>query len=183
MSRSIPAQLLTALTQDAIEPYHAVEMQFDSGTIRLWTGYGERIIESNTYYGAGQLLAISGIEEVGDLSAKGISITLTGIDTTIVSLALQEPYQGRPCRVLFGETSVTQVVEVFAGLMDVMTHEKGPDTVTLSLSVESKLVALQRANTRRYTQQNHIARNPGDNFFSAVASLQDKEIQWGTGKA
>lgn len=183
MSRSIPAALLTALNQPSIQPYHAVELTFDSGTIRLWTGYGERIIEGNTYYGAANLLAISGIEEVGDLSAKGISITLTGIDSTIVSLALQEPYQGRPCRVLFGEMSVSTVVEVFAGLMDVMTHERGPETVTLSLTVESKLVTLQRANVRRYTQENHIARNPGDNFFSAVASLQDKEIQWGTGKA
>lgn len=182
MSRSIPSTLLTALTQPSIQPYHAIELIFDSGTIRLWTGYGERTIQDQTYYGAGQLLAITGIEEVGDLSAKGISITLTGIDTTIVSLALQEPYQDRPCRVLFGEISVVAVVEVFSGLMDVMTHEKGPETVTLSLTVESKLVALQRPNVRRYTQENHIARHAGDDFFSAVASLQDKEIKWGTGK-
>lgn len=106
MSRSIPAELLTALTQGAIEPYYAVELLFDAGAVRLWTGYGDKVIDGETYIGSGALLQISGLEEVADLSAKGASITLSGISSSIMSLALQEPYQGRTGRILFGDRNV-----------------------------------------------------------------------------
>ena len=40
MSRTIPSALLTALSQPEVKPYLAVEFDFDSSPIRLWTGYG-----------------------------------------------------------------------------------------------------------------------------------------------
>ncbi len=179
MTRSIPAALVTALTQDAIQPFHAVEMNFDAGSVRLWTGYGNRTIEGNTYIGVGTLMGIAGIEEASDMSAKGITISLAASDPSIISLALTEPYQGRTARVLFGEFSVTDVVEVFGGLMDVMSTEESAENVMLTLTIESKLVALQRSKVRRYTSANHKARHSGDTFFDFVSSLQDKEILWG----
>jgi hypothetical protein len=111
MSRSIPAELLTALTQDAIEPFYAVELLFDGGAIRLWTGYGDKTIDGETYLGTSALLQISGLEEVADLSAKGASVTLSGISSSIMSLALQEPYQGRTARILFGARNVADFVQ------------------------------------------------------------------------
>jgi hypothetical protein len=76
MSRTVPAALLTALAQPEVQPFYAVEMAFDSGTVRLWTGYGDRTINSETYVGAGSLLNIQGLGEVADLSAKAITISL-----------------------------------------------------------------------------------------------------------
>ena len=179
MSRTIPAAILTALSQESVEPFYAVELKFSAGTVRFWTGYGDRTIDGQTYTGTGNLLNISGIEEVADLSAKGITLTLSGIDTALVSLALQEPYQGREARVLFGVVGVSDYVEVFAGLMDVMTIQEDGTTATIELTVESKLVSLQRPNMRRYTSESHKARYPGDTFFDFVEQLQDKEIAWG----
>ena len=61
MSRTVPAAILSALQGASVEPFYAVEAQFTGGTVRLWTGYGDRTIESNTYTGAGSLLSsISG---------------------------------------------------------------------------------------------------------------------------
>jgi hypothetical protein len=102
MSRTVPAALLTTLAQPEVQPFYAVEMLFDSGAVRLWTGYGDRTINSETYVGAGTLLNIEGLAEVADLSAKAITISLSGIAGELVSLALQEPYQRRVCRVYFG---------------------------------------------------------------------------------
>mgnify|MGYP003645835574 CR=1 FL=1 len=154
-------------------------MNFDGGGVRFWTGYGDRTIDGETYTGTGSLLDVSGIEEVGDLSAKGANVSLSGIDASIVSLALSEPYQGRTARILFGVVDVADFVEVFAGLMDVMTINHSGESVTVALSIESKLVTLQRANIRRYTQANHTLRHPGDDFFSNVTSISDKELVWG----
>ena len=66
--------------------------------------------------------------------------------------------------------------------MDVMTIEDAGDTANISLSAESRLIDLERARVRRYTnndQQNQFA---GDTSLRFVADLQDKEIAWGSGK-
>lgn len=179
MSRSIPSAIVTALAQEQVTPFYAVEMNFDSGSIRLWTGYGERTIDGQTYIGTGTLLDISGVEEVSDLSAKGVTVTLSGIPSSVISLALQESYQGRTARVLFGVADVADHVEVFSGLMDVMTIQDSGDSVTVQLTIESKLVTLQRANVRRYTSANHKLRHPNDTFFDFVTDIADKELVWG----
>ncbi len=99
MSRTVPAALLTALGQPEVQPFYGVEMLFGSGAVRLWTGYGDRTLGSETYVGAGTLLNIQGLAEVADLSAKSITISLSGVAASLVSLALQEPDQRRKGRV------------------------------------------------------------------------------------
>lgn len=179
MSRTLPAGMAAALAGESVTLFYAVELLFDSGAIRVWTGFGDKTINSETYTGAGYLLNIDGIAEVADLSAKGITLTLSGVDVSLVSLALQEPYQGRSARVLFGVNGVNDFVEVFAGLMDVMVFQEDGTRATIELTVESKLVTLQRPNIRRYTSESQKLRYPTDTFFDYVEQLQDKEIAWG----
>lgn len=183
MARSIPTGLLTALTQTAIQPYYAVEMLFDTAPLRFWSGLGERTIEGNTYIGAGSLMRISELEEIGDLSAKSATISFSGIPTELVSLALVEPYQRRVCRVLLGEVSTSAAIEMFSGKMNTMTIEDAPDSAVIQLTIESRLVELGRSKPRRYNHESHIARYPGDTFFSYVADLQDKQVPWGRKQA
>ena len=196
MSRTVPASLLTALAQPEVQPFYAVELLFDDSddtrydeggysgenAIRLWTGFGDKTVNVETYTGSGNLLGISGLEEANDLSAKNITLTLTGIASSIVSLALSEPYQRRLCRVYFG-TDDTTAIEVFSGFMNTMSIEDSGETSTITLTVESKLVRLEKASNRRYTHENHVSRHAGDTFFSYVADLQDRDVVWGREKA
>lgn len=179
MARSVPAAILTALAQPTVSPFYAVEMSFDSGSIRLWTGYADRIIDGNTYVGIGTLMSISGLDEVSDLSAKQATIILDGISSSIIALALAEPYQRRSCRILWGVTDVNDFVEVFGGYMNTMSIEDSGETSTIALVVDSKLVELNRTRPRRYTHESQKSRYPTDTFFSFVADLQDKQIPWG----
>jgi hypothetical protein len=183
MTKNISAALVNALAADGAQPFYAVEMLFDSAAIRLWTGIGTRTIDGQTYTGSGTLLGISDLEESANLSANGATVTLSGISASIISLALIEPYQGRRARILMGEatldSSTTNFAEVFSGYMDVMNITHSADSVRVQLTIESKLIALQRANVRRYTSENHKLRHPTDTFFDWVVSLQDKEIAWG----
>lgn len=179
MSRSIPAAILTALAQPEVYPFYAVEMLFDSGAVRLWTGYDDRTIDGQIYVGTGSLLTISGLDEVNNLSAKQATITMAGLSSTIVSLSLAEPYQRRACRILWGVTNVDDFVEVFGGYMNTMAIEDDANTSTVTLVVDSKLVELNRPRVRRYTHESQQSRYPGDTFFSFVADLQDKQIPWG----
>ena len=179
MSRTVPASILTALSQPEVQPFYAVEFMFDSAPIRFWTGFGDRTIETNTYTGTGNLMSIGGLEEVADMSAKSANITLNGIPPALISLALQEPYQNRECRILFGVIDSSDIVEVFAGTMDRMTIQDGGETGTIDLKVESKWVRLDRANVRRYTSESQKSRHSTDTFFDYVADLQDKDVVWG----
>lgn len=179
MARTVPAGILSALAGEVVEPFYAVEAQFSSGTVRFWTGIGNRTIEGNTYTGAGTLLSISGMDEVADLSAKSITVTLSGLDSSVLALALGEPYQRRKLRVLFGVQSQTSVVEIFSGQMNTMTIEDSGESSTISVMVDSKLVELERASNRRYTSESQKSRYPTDTFFDYVAKLQDRQIVWG----
>lgn len=183
MSRTVPADLLTSLSQSEVHPFYAVEMDFDTAPLRFWTGYGDKTIFTNTYTGTGSLLSISGLEEANDLSAKGVTLQLSGVPTEIVSLALQEPYQRRDCKIYFGTTDTAAPIEVFSGLMDKMTIEDSGDSSVIQLTVESKLLRLNKASNWRYTQESHKSRHSEDTFFSYVTDLQNKDIIWGREKA
>lgn len=102
MSRTVPAAILSALAQPEVQPFYAIEIDLDSGPLRLWTGIGPRTINGDVYTGGGSLMAISGLEEVADLSAKNITLSLSGMSEDIIGLALQEPYQRRKVRVYWG---------------------------------------------------------------------------------
>lgn len=197
MTRTVPSALLTAIDSDEIELFSAVELLFDDddGTrwnqggyssqnaIRLWTGYGNKTIDSNTYTGSGNLLSISGLEEVSDLSSKGATVSLNGLDSSIVALALTANYQGRLARVYWGIN--TNQLEAFSGFMDQMTITDTGNTSSISVTLESRLIVLERASTRRYTSESHAAvrttngRSGSDTFFDWVAPLQDRKVPWG----
>jgi hypothetical protein len=175
------------LAQPEVQPFYAVELLFDSGAVRLWTGYGDRTVGGQTYVGAGTLLNIEGLSEVADLSAKAITISLSGIAGELVSLALQEPYQRRRCKVFFGAVNVADVVEVFSGQVNTMPIEDSGETSIIATTIDSKLVETEKASNLRYTSEIQKSRNNGqfaaDTFFDYVSAIQDADIIWGRASA
>ena len=78
MTRTVPSALLTALSQPEVHPFYAVDMDFDSAPLRLWTGNGERTIFADTYLGAGSLMGISGLDEVSN--GQGTESATSSVD-------------------------------------------------------------------------------------------------------
>ena len=74
-----------------------------SGTeyLRYWTGYGDLSWDGETWLGAGELLALSPIEESQQLKAIGFNVTLSGLPSALVTIALQTAAQsqGQPGKV------------------------------------------------------------------------------------
>ena len=161
-----------------IQPYYALKAEFDGGTLRIWTGYGDLEIDNRTYTGSGALMSIDGLMEVGDLSANNCTVSLSGVPASLISAALTESYQGREATIYFGINGQTPI-EIFGGFMDVMTIEETGSTSTISLTIESRLVELERIRPFRYTDESHQDKYPGDTVFSYVSSIQDKKIAWG----
>jgi len=175
--------MLTQFSAKEVELFLALKLNFDSGTIALWTGYGDITFGSQSYTGAGTLLGFSTVEETSEIAARGAQVTLDGIETSIVSLALQEPYQGRKALIYLGALSSGAVVAdptlIFDGRMDVMTIEDSGDTCTISLTLESRLIDLERSRVRRYTTEDQKVNFSNDKGFDYVADLTDKVVNWG----
>jgi len=183
-SRDITSVVENSLDDEVIEPFFAIEMIFDSGPLRFWTGLGEATIDGNTYTGTGNLLDVSSIEETTEIAVRGATITLSGMPTEVTSLALQSPYQGRVCNIYFGIVSgktYSNLTQIFSGYMDEMNIDEGPESGTIVLKVENKLIDLERARTRRYTSEYQKSVYPGDLGLDFVESLQDKKVVWGRG--
>jgi hypothetical protein len=60
--------------------------------------------------------------------------------------------------------------------MDVMEVTDGAEG-RISLTCESRLVDLERAEVRRYTDADQQAEYQGDRFFEYVPALQEAEIR------
>ena len=113
-TRELTAAFEGALDDAVFRPFYAVELGFAEGEVRFWTGYGDIVVGGDTYTGLGNLLDISYVEETSDLSARGVTLTLSGIPSSLVSLALSSQYQGRKATLFFGAYSPTG--EVLIGI-------------------------------------------------------------------
>jgi predicted rRNA methylase YqxC with S4 and FtsJ domains len=63
--------------------------------------------------------------------------------------------------------------------MDVMVIRESGDTCTIELKLENRLIALERPNLRRMTDEDQKNLFSGDKGFEFIADLQDKELVWG----
>ena len=63
--------------------------------------------------------------------------------------------------------------------MDVMTIDDGAGTVAIGMTVESRLIDLERARDWRYTSENQKSLYPNDKGLDFVVDLQDMPIAWG----
>lgn len=181
-TRDITTVIQNALDDEVVEPFFAVSMEFNTGTLRLWTGLGTATIDGNSYTGVGDLLGISSVEETTEIAARGATLTLSGVSSQIVDLALRSQYQGRVCQIYFGVvngSTYSSLTEIFSGYMDEMNIDEGPETSTIEVKVENKLIDLERARTSRYTKSYQQTRYPNDKAFNFIEDLQLKKAIWG----
>lgn len=206
MSRDLSQVTIENLEDDVVYPFFAVELLFDGdNTLRMWTGVGTLTLEDGTeWVGTGNLLSVSAIEETAEMAVKGATLTLSGVPSEALSLALSEPYQGRVCNIYFGTFSIGKLLQedgafilfedgskillqtgstgfnqLFSGYMDQMNIADGGDTATIELMVENRLIDLERARVARFTSGYQKSIYPGDLGLDFVEDLQDKDIVWG----
>ena len=181
--RTMTEAVIAALQSDNVPMLVLVELQFDSGTVRVcnagynfeWDGY--------VWTGLGVLGGISAVSEGQDLQMYGITLTLTGVPPEYIAVALGSGYQGNPATIWLAPLSaeyalLSDPVIVFRGRMDTMPVEIG-STATIQLSVESRLVDWERPRMRRYNHADQISEHPDDLFFEFVPQMAEKELVWG----
>jgi hypothetical protein len=186
MSRGLTSGVETAVTGSEMRLVYLVKAEFDSGDLRLWSGVGEITHEGEIYTGAGNFLGISSAKETSELEAQGMTYTLTGVNSAILSMFLTEEIQNRPITcwsAIYQPDSSPQLMSdpviLFRGRMDLPQLSETGENTTIGVQAESRLIDFNRKNVRRYTSEDQKALYAGDLGCDFVATLQDIEIVWG----
>lgn len=188
-NRGLTANVVTEVTKtgaDVIYPIFAGKFEFGSGDVRLWEGIGDLTLAGEVYTGASDLVGVSEILETDRVEAAGIKVTLSGVPSSLLAIALDEDYQERAATIWVGFLDsagaiVADEVVLFAGRMDVMAIREGADTSTIEVALESYLIDGDRARERHLTPEDQKLDYPSDTGFDQVASLQDAQVIWGKG--
>jgi hypothetical protein len=106
------------------------------------------------------------------------------MDNTVVSYALTEKYQNRPITIFLGyvmggTNEVAGTLTLFKGRMTSLVISDTPEGSTVTIDAENRLIDLDRPSNLRYTKESQNFLFSGDTGFNRVASLQDKQINWG----
>lgn len=183
MSRGLTEGLSVELDKFAHRPILMLELFFDTETLRFWSGVGEFGYDGNVFTGAGNLLSISPITETQTLEAHGMSCELSGIPSSMISLAMTEDYQDRGVTLTFGlldgNGAVVPDPIAYRYKADQMNIKYGAETITVQLNAESDFIAARRISERRRTPEDHAIDYANDSFFDMVSSLQNKQIIFG----
>lgn len=186
MPRELSADELTVIQGKTINLALFAVFEWPSGTARAWSGIGDFTWGGETFKGLGDLSEVSPIEESSDGRAGGITLSLSGVPTEIVATVLSEHYQNRWARLYLGLLDHTGALiqdpprEIFAGKMNVASDSDDGTTSKVSISVDSRMIILQQASTRRYTHEDQQIDYPGDLGFEYVVAVNREMVDnWG----
>jgi hypothetical protein len=183
MSRDLTDAQKTEIESDVVSPVIFVYINYPD-TLRANSTVRDIEFNGNTYTGVGDLGQIDTIEETSRLKSAEVSLSLSGIPTDMVSDALSNSAQEDTVKIWLGWLDddfelIDTPYQIFEGSVDNHQVTMDGDTSTITVNTVSIKRSLNSPVERRYTDQDQKNEFPNDEFFSNVATLQDKEIQWG----
>jgi hypothetical protein len=169
-----------------VRPAWFGELNFSGGYVRMWTGVGDIVTLGRTFAGGGELIGIAPIEEAEGVTARNLSLSLSGVPSTLIATVLGENYRLRSVKLWrgfmnAGFTALLADPDLrWAGRMNTCRIERTGTTASIEVNCESRLADLRRAATRRYSHEEQQARYPGDLFFEFASALAEAPIHFGT---
>lgn len=175
--------MLAALQATDLQPALFVQLTFNGATVYLWTGTGSTSWNSQTWSGLGSLLSLAVAEDGATVEARGITITVSGLDPTLLPDCLSDFQLGLPAIVYLGFFSsgslISSPITSWSGRMDLPTIDVSGETATIAINCESRLLDMNIPVDRRYTQQDQQMTWPDDLGFQFVDSIQEFILAWG----
>lgn len=183
MSRIVSATNATEADKPSITIVVMADLDFSSGMLRVHDGSGNLSFGGNTYLGAGQLAGLDVIDENIDIVARGIKLSLSGVDTSIVVPAMTEVYQNRDVTLYLGFVSsstgalLATPETIWEGRMNQMTINIDKGSAVVELTCEHRL--RREPRVARYTDEDQRQIFPGDRFFDLTYAIPGFISKWG----
>lgn len=168
-----------------MDPVILVQIQFASGTVYMSSFNQPLVLDGNVYTGVGSLMEIATIEDGSSVDARGTTVTLSGIDPTLLPAAMDEFQVGLPAAIYLGlfntggQQQISMSVLAWAGRTDQPTIASDESTASISINLESVLLDMNTPVPYRWTQIDQQHFFPGDQGFAWVNSIQSVPLYWG----
>ena len=139
---------------------------------------------TNTYLAQGQFLFFGNVTESSDLRVGQIDMTFTAVDTTTISLLINNEYINKRVviyrAIMDSDYSFTSddVFTIFDGRIIGYSIRETNESATVVLTVASQFADFERTNGRRTnpaSQQVHFPADKGMDFSAQIV----KDIKWG----
>lgn len=197
MPRSINALALAQAIADNASRTHLVELQFSAGTVRWTTAPVNLSWNGFTWTAIGGALAIGEITETVDAAGGGVTLTLGGVDPTIIATILTNNPRGRlaEVRLAFVNPTTTAIVAdpilQFRGFMNAefSIEEERPmkhseiGSVKVSTRLVPRMIQINRTRPLACDELTHQRIVGFDTFFRPVGSLTGRTVLWGRAAA
>lgn len=177
--------IITELNKDVPRVVMAVEILYKNAPVRAHTGFGEKVIDGQTYYGVGTLGSIDAIPQTSKTSPSQLSLQLSGLDPTLVAETLNQRTQGSKVKIMIcsldDDDNIASASIVFSGRVSTQrfSYDK---SMAVQVDVVDRLADWQRKGSLRFDFESHRSRNNGDEFFVYLAQMSEKPIYWGSKK-
>jgi hypothetical protein len=163
----------------------AVDFDFPSARVRLWTGSGTLSILGNDFIGIGDLGSVSSPPEHARLvdESKTYEMSLINISPALISESDIDGSFGRSVIEYLGfinvdTMSLVATPEVYwEGRIGTIRRVDGPNPA-VQVQAEHRLSIMHTADGYRYTHEHQQEFHVGDYFFREAASIETKEVIW-----
>jgi hypothetical protein len=181
MSRTnIDSATLEALAAAQVQMFVLLELDFDSGRVYLCDLAFDVEWEGNTYLATQGIGSIEPITET-DSEAKGITFTLSAVNSAAIAAAITEEVQGRQAllRLAIVDGATLRVdPNVWSGVLDVMVIEDDGRQPVIRVTAEHQMIAWQQPSGELFSDAEQKKRHPGDKFFEFTAQMAEATIVW-----
>jgi hypothetical protein len=148
-----------------------VHFAFDSEDVRVWEGYGDIVVDGETWKGLGELGSIADSNFGVSDAATNVTYTLSGVSSRIVAAAKAQAdeVRGRLVR-LYGQFLDVETLEPLDSLfairidvMDVLSYSGGgPSDRSVTLTAETIWTARNAASFAYFSNRDQDTRFAGD---------------------
>lgn len=175
-------------TEAGKEHYYAflaVDFDFTSGHVRVWSGFGQITINGNVYSGVGEFGSATNSPERSNLTVERKTYRLSGtaVDPALVSETDIDASFGRSVIEHLGfmnndtHTLLATPEINFEGEISNILRKDGAESV-IEVNAEHRLALFDKNDGWRFTHEHQQQFYAGDNGCDQVPKLETKEVLW-----
>lgn len=163
-----------------------VKLEFAT-PVYVHSGYGEIVstADGQTYLGVGDLGEVAEARETELLGPTPMTLSLSGVDNTLVSEALNSGNYGDAVTIYIGYrqddgTLVEPPWIAWKGTFEYATVTMGEESV-VRVMCQHDLAVLSESLNARFSDEYQQRKYPGDTGFEYVAKVPSQQLTWGGG--
>lgn len=185
MSRGIGATNVTQTEAASVHVVILVKLEFDT-PVYVHSGIGTITYDGDDYVGVGGYGSVSQAAESEKISPSKLTLTLSGIDTTLISEA-QDTGNYRDVITIFegyrqdDGTLYDDPWIVWKGLFEYSSIQIDENEASVAIVCNHDLVILEEKHGSRFTDEDQQQRYSGDNFFKFITDQAGLRLRWGGG--